>query len=476
MKRYILNAQIDSGPTLTGRANIAMGQRNNPGDRSMPTRNSINNIPVAGSSLSTLRISIADMISLNVRSRGTRYALLPETLYQSMPARAMSLMATLPHGPFAVSIPGESRLIPGYPIGRELPPFTDGYTIIYSRKPNGRYEADAVKHQNRECQIEKFIGVAGQWVEQLFGNLKSIPGRYAYAVPSRDEWGVILRDSGFTAWDPLRMSSEGLAGLRAKRQAQQSSAVSIRIPLYSGEKPSTDEGLPVFAPVEVALDPDPGTQSAWISFAEYQLRRELRACLPESVRADFHEWLKLLTEESGFKYWIFNRGMLFGDCIEWWGDCSRRRTAHEGIDFAKGFQPGSGISCIPEGLAVRSIADGEVTAMLDDFLGKTVVVRHPSITSPNGDVFHTLLSHIQPLITKMGPMAKGQVIGKVGSLKNGRVPIHLHLTGAWFPGSLSPNEITIDHIHPAFDPVALVNFNDLLLGNPLCRRNPPESA
>jgi murein DD-endopeptidase MepM/ murein hydrolase activator NlpD len=442
----------------------------------MPTWNSINEIPVAGSSLSTLRISIADMVSLNVRTRGIKNALLPETLYQSMPAKAMSLMATLPHGAFAVSIPGESSLSRGYPIGRELPPFTDGYAIIYSRKPNGRYEADAVKHQNRECQIEDFVGIAGQWIEQLVGNPKAIPGRYAYAAPLREEWGVILRDSGFTAWDPLRMSSEGFAGLRAKRQAQQSSAVSIRIPLYSGEKLFPDGGLPVFTRVEATLDPDPGPQSDWISFAEYRQRRELRAYPPESIRTDFHEWLKALTEESGFKYWIFDRGMLFGDCIEWWGDCSRRRTVHEGIDFAKGCRPGSGISCIPEGIAVRSIADGEAVTMLDDFIGKTVVVRHPSITRPNGDVFHTLLSHIQPLITKMGSITKGQVIGKVGKLTNVRVPAHLHLTGAWFPESLAPNEMTIEHIHPAFDPVALVNFKDLILDNPLCRWNPPESA
>jgi murein DD-endopeptidase MepM/ murein hydrolase activator NlpD len=442
----------------------------------MPKRNGINDRTLAGSPLSTLRISIADMISLNVRTRGTQNAQLPETLYQSMPLSGLSLMATLPHGPFEVSIPGENSLSRGYPIGRELLPFADGYVIVYSRKLNGRYVAEAVKYQNKEYRIGEFIAIACQWIEQNAGNLKAMPDRYVYAVPSREEWGVVLRDSGFTVWVPSRMSSENWADLRAKRQAPQSSAVLVRIPVYSGNKQSPEECIPVFAQVEVALDPDSGPQSAWTSFAGYRERRERRARLPESMSSDFSEWLNLLTEESGFKYWIFDRGMLFGDCIEWWGECSRRRTVHEGIDFAKGFRPDSGISSIPEDVPVRSIAEGEVTAIFDDYIGKTVVVRHPSITRPNGDVFHTLLSHIQPLIATMGSITKNQVIGRVGKLTNVRVPSHLHLTGAWFPKHLARNEITIDHIHPAFDPVALVNFKDLMLDNPRCRWDPPESV
>jgi hypothetical protein len=440
----------------------------------MPTRNSIDERPLAGSPLSTLRISIADMISLNVRAGRIPNAPLPEDLFQSMPAKANSLMATLPYGPFAVSIPGENSLRRGYPIQRDPALSADGYVIIYSRKSSGRYEADAVKHQNREFQIEEFGSMAGQWIERHAGNLKAVPGRYVYAAPSREEWGVILRDSGFTAWDPARLLAEDYADLPAKLLLQQSSRVLVRIPVYSGEKQPLDEGLPVFTKVEVAPDPNADPQGIWMSFDEYRENRKIRAQLPESIGPDFREWLNLLTEESGFDCWIFDRGMLFGDCIEWWGDCSRRRTEHEGIDFAKGFRPGSGICCIPEGIPVRSIADGEVTAILDDFIGKTVVVRHPSITRPNGDVFHTLLSHIQPLITKMGSVTKNQVIGKVGKLTNVRVLSHLHLTGAWFPKLLARNEITLDHIHPAFDPVTLVNFKDLMLDSPRCCWDPPE--
>lgn len=442
----------------------------------MPIRDHMKKDPVDGSSFCTLRISIADMVSLNVRAKSPRNPELPKTLYQEMPARAMSLMATLPCGTYAVSIPGEAGLSRGYRILKDPVPLADGFEIVYDRKPNGRYEAVTVRYQNRELEITEFVKIARRWMGQHVGSPTAIAGRYAYFAPTRDEWGVILRDGGYTAWDPSIMPSDVVPELRTSRQTEQSSAIISRIPMFAGDKQSSEEALPVFAQVEVTLDPDPGPQSEWISYAEYRGIRDLLSQPPDSIIQVFHEWLSRLTKESGFEYWIFHSGMLFGDCIEWWGEHSRRRTEHEGCDFAKGWKPGAGISHIPEGVPVRAIAEGEVIAMLDDFLGKTVVVRHPAITRSNGDVFHTLLSHIQPLIKESGTAAKGQILGKVSKSTNARVPAHLHMTGAWIPETLAPNEIRMDHIHPAFAPVILTSFKNLMQGNPLCRLDTVEGA
>ncbi len=250
--------------------------------------------------------------------------------------------------------------------------------------------------------------------------------------------------------------------LRARRQSPESSGIIARIPVYAGEKRQSEEVLPVFSRAEVALDLNPGLQSDWISFAEYQRIRADRARLPDSIVPDFHEWLRLLTEESGFKCWIFLPGMLFGNRIEWWGDGCRRRTEHEGLDFATGILHNGEICSIPEGVPARALADGEVAAVLDDFIGKTVVVRHSTISRPNGDIFHTLLSHIQPQVRRQDTVAKGQIIGKVGKSAKAGAPAHLHLSGAWIPRTLAAHEIRMDHIHPAFEPVALANFNDYL--------------
>jgi hypothetical protein len=441
----------------------------------MATRNNVDGETGPGSSLSTLRISVADLVALNVRAQRIKNNPLPEFLYQSLPAKGMTLLASLPHGPAVVSIPGESSLGRGYPFQREPASSVDGLLITYSRKTNGRYEADTVKYQSREYAIGDFVGFACRWVQQHVGNVKEIPGRYICVAPSREAWGVVLRDNGFTAWDPSRIASGLCADLQAKMRTPESSAVAVRVPYFFGDKLSSDDGLPMFARVEVTRDPAPGLHSAWIGFDEYLQGRGIRERLPDRIISDFQEWLNKLTEESGFSHWTFTPGMLFGDCIEWWGDRCRRRTKHEGIDFARGFLSGSGIRSIPEDVPVRSIADGEVAAILDDFLGKTVVIRHSSIARPDGDVFHTLLSHIRPLVARNELVSKGRIIGCVGKLTQARVPAHLHLAGAWFSKDLPPDTLTIDHIHPAYDPVALTDFHELMQGDHSCRLDLPEA-
>jgi murein DD-endopeptidase MepM/ murein hydrolase activator NlpD len=146
------------------------------------------------------------------------------------------------------------------------------------------------------------------------------------------------------------------------------------------------------------------------------------------------------------------------------GDGNLRRTRHEGIDFAEGRQPGGEMGRIPEGTPVRAMVEGKVVAVLDDFLGKTVVVRHPAIVRPDGTVLCTLYSHIQPDSGLSGPVAKRQLLGRVAKQKAAGAPAHLHLTGAWIRRTMGPGEITMDRISPGYAPVVLSDFNGLLAG------------
>jgi murein DD-endopeptidase MepM/ murein hydrolase activator NlpD len=412
--------------------------------------------------IGTLRISIADMIFLNVRAMGTKSRELPEFLYQELSMNAMTLMATIPCGQCAVSIPGWTDLRGGYPILKSPPLATDGFVIVYVLKPNGRFEAEKVLYQSESYGIEIFAGIARRWVEQHVGILHIRADRYAYFVPAIEEWNVLLRDSGYAAWDPSKMPSQYVPGAHFIGQSQQDSGIIGRIPIYGGDRQSSDESLLVFAQVEVAPNPDPHAGSRWLSFAEYQQMRELQSFPPDSIVADFQDWIGSLREKSGLASWIFHPGMLFGDPIEWWGDGCRRRTQHEGIDFAEGLVPGCGVCPIPERTPVGSIIDGEAVALLDDFLGKTIVVRHSAIQNSNGDVFYTLFSHIQPITQRLGFVAKGQILGSVGKSTKARAPAHLHLAGAWIPVNISPDAIRMEHIHPGFAPIVLINFNSLI--------------
>ena len=185
---------------------------------------------------------------------------------------------------------------------------------------------------------------------------------------------------------------------------------------------------------------------------------------PSRIVPQFREWLKRLGSESGVDSWIFRRGMFFNDRIEWWGAECRRRTLHEGIDFAEVLLPDGTAHHVPEGMPVHALAQGEIVAFLDDFLNKTIVVRHPTVRNENGDIFYTLFSHINPTSQTPGPVIKGQILGNVGKSKKVGAPAHLHLTGAWIPESIAADQISVDLIHPAFMPIVLINFNSLISG------------
>ena len=95
--------------------------------------------------------------------------------------------------------------------------------------------------------------------------------------------------------------------------------------------------------------------------------------------------------------WLIRPGMFFGDCMEWWGDLNRRRSEHEGVDFAEGLDSSEQITNLPEGTPVRAMLSGEVVSVLDDFLGKTLLVRHPEVVNKSGAVLYTQYSHILPV-------------------------------------------------------------------------------
>jgi murein DD-endopeptidase MepM/ murein hydrolase activator NlpD len=421
---------------------------------------------IAESPLSTLRISIADMIRLRVRARRPGQDAPPEFLYQELPTDALSIVGTIPRGTFAVSIPHQNLLGCGYEIVR-TPPMGDGFVIVYARQANRRYEAVRVLFRGKTIGIEDFHEEACQWINGLQGRIKAIPNHYAYFSPARDHWAVVLRDNGYTVLDPSRVPKTITQEL-GEYQKNQNGEVLARVPVYAGQKQLQGATLPVFSQIELTSDPDPNPGSHWISFIEYQKARAFRSLPPVSIVPGFFEWLKLLTVESGFEHWIFRPGMMFGDRIEWWGDRNRRRTEHEGLDFVEGLQQNGTTRSIPESTPIYAMADGDVVAILDDFLGKTVVMRHPAITHEGGDVFYTFLSHIRSVSNRLRSATQGSPIGRVGKSANARVPAHLHLTAAWIPQAIHPNTITLDHLHPANTSVVLLNFNELINSSPLC--------
>jgi len=418
------------------------------------------------------------MAALKVRIR--RRPDPPEFFYQSLPPECAALLATIPDS-IPCSIPAaESLWRGGWPFTAVLPESTTGgMVVIYQLQPDCRYAAIAVRENGLDYALEEFIKIAGRRTLDRFGNPVKIPGQYVYAAPDKEEWESILRDDGYAALNPENFSKlPPTPASPSGETGQYGHAIRIRAPLYSGDKLPARNPLPVFSRVEI-LRINTGDaadrETSWLNFEEYREARAGLAVVPGGIAADFSEWLARLTEESGFDGWRFRPGMVFGERTEWWGPRGRRRTVHEGIDFVEGFR-GGGVNLIPEGVPARAIASGEVVAALDDFMGKTVVVRHPSLTLPGGEVFHTLLSHIRteglPSFVK-----KGEMLGRVGRRADVRIRPHLHLTGAWFPAGFPLVEAGINTImHPGFTPAILADFNSLIETSPLCVTSPDDKG
>ena len=81
--------------------------------------------------------------------------------------------------------------------------------------------------------------------------------------------------------------------------------------------------------------------------------------------------------ENGFDRWVFHPGMLFHSPDKWWGDRGRRQTPHEGLDLCFYRAPGGRMHCLDDKTRIPVLYDGIIVAIVNDFLGKSVIVEHP---------------------------------------------------------------------------------------------------
>jgi len=190
--------------------------------------------------------------------------------------------------------------------------------------------------------------------------------------------------------------------------------------------------------------------------------------------------------------------MLFGSLLKWWGDWRERYTRHEGVDIAfyrsviaqlqNNSNFSSGIcnyrntgSCrdtqsFNPNIIIPAVADGTILNICDDFLGKSVVIDHPSLTNSThlqskieNSTFAVIYSHLCVEIQSIdnhlknrlaknhlnvgANVEKGQIIGIVADTsmrKSGIVP-HLHISVAQISAEI---------------PCCELNWN--LFGNPAC--------
>ncbi|MHC4321546.1 MAG: hypothetical protein ACYST3_04650 [Planctomycetota bacterium] len=155
---------------------------------------------------------------------------------------------------------------------------------------------------------------------------------------------------------------------------------------------------------------------------------------------DFHTY--------GFKEWIFYPGMSFQDMEAWWTDNGLRPTPHEGIDLCFYRDNTGQVRRISNGTKIPVMYAGDIVHVHDDFLGKSIYVKH-SINDKSGNALHTIYGHTIPWNhhDTRKRVREGDIIAEISALsENSKILPHIHITMAWIHESFPCKKLNWDTI------------------------------
>lgn len=166
-----------------------------------------------------------------------------------------------------------------------------------------------------------------------------------------------------------------------------------------------------------------------------------------------------------FREWVFCPGMLFGSSDKWWGKRGHRERPHEGIDLLLYRDNSGNIHHIDETFAIPLLADGFVAGIINDFLGKSVIIEHPSFSGVQQKML-TIYGHTTPLatLTRGVLMKKGEIVATVAgrSERGFTMSPHLHITIARTRFPVSCDSLDWGIIGSGSGPLELYNPLDFL--------------
>lgn len=136
--------------------------------------------------------------------------------------------------------------------------------------------------------------------------------------------------------------------------------------------------------------------------------------------------------ENDFEEWLFCFGMLFKAPNTWWGTQGKRKTPHEGLDLGFYRNQEKEIIGFNANIKIPTPYGGVVVGIFEDFLGKSILIKHGILSADNGTLC-TILGHLNPE-SKICPGLKvqeGEIIARVASAQTSRLSPHLHMSTGW---------------------------------------------
>ena len=132
-------------------------------------------------------------------------------------------------------------------------------------------------------------------------------------------------------------------------------------------------------------------------------------------------------DRRGFKAWVFVPAMLFGAEAKWWGDRGKRTSPHEGLDCCLFSDPWGNLLRLKEGTRIPAMYAGTVVAIIDDFLGKSIVLEHrlPNNHGP----FLTIYGHtvVKDTLHVGSTVNEAEIVGTLAGTSKSPVHVHPHL-------------------------------------------------
>ena len=168
---------------------------------------------------------------------------------------------------------------------------------------------------------------------------------------------------------------------------------------------------------------------------------------------------------DGFKSWVFHPGMRFQALQKWWRDQGLRAVPHEGLDLYSFETDGGGVKTVDHQTQIPAAFAGQVVKIDQDFLGKSIYIRH-AIYTAGGRQLLSALGHTIPRDgLKTGQqVAAGEIIAAVSGVpgKKTNLPPHVHLTFAWVPVDFRLEQLTWKNLGQdpgirLIDPLAVVS-------------------
>lgn len=177
---------------------------------------------------------------------------------------------------------------------------------------------------------------------------------------------------------------------------------------------------------------------------------------------------RLIRDSNDFREWVFCSGMLFNSEHKWWGNRGKRNKPHEGLDLCLCRDSQDRIFCLDENTMLPAMYDGMVVGIVNDFLGKSILIEHSH--SDRGTIC-IIYSHISPVQNfHVGSrVQEGDIIATLSDVpesKSGISP-HLHISTGIIAENVSYEQLdwgTINNpnMFTLMDPLKLIGRYSIL--------------